>query len=45
VLVKEAVAGLTGLALVAFPLFGGYDGGMGTAAGAIGLILCLSVCR
>lgn len=42
---KETVAGFTGLALVALSLFGGYDGGMGTAAGAIGLILCLSVCR
>lgn len=42
---KEAVAGIAGLVLVAFSLFGGADGGMNTAAGVISLILCLSVAR
>lgn len=42
---KEAVAGITGLALVGASLFGGLDGGMSIAAGVIGLILCLSAAR
>ena len=42
---KEAVAGVTGLILVGFALFGGVDNSISTWVGVIGCILCLSVAR
>lgn len=42
---KEVVAGITGLCLVGFALFGGVDNSMSEWAGVIGCILCLSVAR
>lgn len=42
---KEAVAGIAGLVLVAFSLFGGIHDSMSAWTGIVGLILCLSVSR
>lgn len=42
---KESVAGVAGLVLVAFALFGGVHDSMSAWTGIIGLILCLSVAR
>lgn len=42
---KDLVAGITGMALMWASLFGGAEGDMSTAAGVVGLLLCLSVAR
>lgn len=42
---KEMVAGITGITLVGFAIFGGIHDAMSAWTGVVGIILCLSVAR